>query len=296
MLNYLFAFSGVTAWTISAGLCFGQTGIIRGRVTDDGKTPPNDGIPTVTVTVKTETETLSAASAADGTFEVTEVPPGAATVSLVKDGYAKKPTEKSLNVIAGKNPSLDIYMWQPGATGREYFSVVAKNVMGRVEKDRVKRHGLAVEWVHITSSGLPLSFKGQLVAELYQLDDGLGQELPIIGEYKSAGIDKVVRLQNVFLEAAQGDAGFPGMVREVIAKERISKGLCADALVSTMYSVELSTERQRVFAEKLQQGGFDSEISAALQPWTQLPKIEWGIHNPEKANVYKVLLQSYMPN
>ena len=296
MFNRLTLLSNFLAWSVLAGLCMGQPGSVRGRVRDDGKTPPNDGIPTVSVTMAAAGGNIDAVTAADGTFEVKGVPLGDATISLVKLGYAKRPTEKSLVVVAGDNPALDFYMWQPGERRIEYFAAVAHNLMDRVSKDKVRRHGLAVEWVHLTSSGIPLRFKWDLVAEWHKIDDGLAQDLPICGDYRAIGIDKIAGLQELCLRAAHGQARFPDQVGEFIAKERISNRLCADALVSTMYSVGLNTVQQRAFAAKLQElRVFGDEVNAAVTPWSKMPKIDWDIRNPERANDYNVLLQSYMP-
>jgi hypothetical protein len=226
-----------------------RAGSVKGRVNDEGASPPKDGLAGASVRLVPAVgkESDPVPTDADGNYEIRDVANGAYMVVVEKTGYIPRPHQVKITVN-GDAMAEPVTLMQ-GAANNAYYAVVAVAMVKRVSKgpELFSKKRMEAEWERIRLINLPPASRVLLGSEWNKKDSRVG-ELSDLQPYLRAKADDVEKAQSLFIDAVAGKKGVPDM--KMLDEFNLTDEIVADLVIYSVRTGIGSDENRQAFQEQ----------------------------------------------
>lgn len=266
--------------------CQLQAGTIKGVVVDRVQTTPTGPTPVHPATVKLldqKSKKLLPQSAivneADGSYEVTDVPPGeysvvVSAVGYVPNGIPVPDTEFTATTEAVMAPVAKLMRVRPDGP---YAVGIAKDIAATVLKgpEEQQRQMLRKEWLVLTQVNLPPSARVDIAKHLTQNPSlRLKEVVPEAKAYLEVDQKALLQVESLYGEVMEGKKPQPG--REILVEHKLAPEILGDIAIYQLKKVAGAKEQKEF-------------LGSFLKIWGKSPVAE-KVLNAEKRGFFEPAL------
>jgi len=151
------------------GIDVSATGSISGQVRDylNGQGLAGTTVETLTADEKLLNQTITDAT---GHYEQKDLPLGKLIVRYTKGGYVKRPTQKDIEIKAGKDAKQDIELFKEDWSEEADIQLLAKRIKENAVSAETVETGYLAQWRRLPDAGVAPEVKAKVADSLKQLD------------------------------------------------------------------------------------------------------------------------------
>lgn len=240
-----------------------SAGTVNGRVVDDGKMPPKNGLSGVDIFFKTENGKKMPAgmTRADGKYTIKDLPPGKITIYFQKPRYGKN--EISGEVKEGVTVWPTARMWTPISEVVGYYRKVAINIHKRTSDAKNERIALSNEWMQMAHK--PPVSKWKISVELFEVDKEIKGKLPIVKHYLAVNLGAIARSQSTLTSAANGEIKVPG--KSFLEEAKINEKVFGEIILWKLIDDSIPIKKRRAFFDNFNREWEGTNVQKSIKLW-----------------------------
>ena len=243
-------------------------GSISGRVIDEEKPGPDNGIPGVNIKLLGSDEKIGE-TVGDGTFDLQDIPLGEQTFEFSLDGYRPVKVTRQKTIVSGKNVIEQIEMWK-------YFEGnhidLAHDMIANINRADDKGAAISIEWARAQASGLPPESLKQLAIILNDADTLAFNSFEPMNRYLRVDDDQIRTARRVVFKAMNGEETLPTFDA---CSSKAEMSLWSDMIVSIYLDPSISDAKKTELELQVGQRWRESAAWRTLGNWYSHPIDGW---------------------